>query len=105
MPLLGKAEKVQLEELVLARLTAHYDLHGPAALLADGVRLVVTSAGAAIDHGETADPLAAVPLRGLFTALCYLAADASAMPREALASLAIEATTAAATQVNRFSPD
>lgn len=105
MPLLGKAEKAQLEELILARLTTHYDQHGPAALLLEGVRVVVTSEGAAVDNGETPDPLAAVPLRKLFTALCYLTADASVMPREALASLAIEATSAAATQVNRYSPE
>ena len=105
MPLLGKTEKGQLEELILARLSEHYDSNGPASLLVDGVRVVVTGNGARVDRGETPDPLAAVPLRTLFTALCYLTADASGMPREALASLATEATSAAAAQINRISPD
>jgi len=105
VPLLGKAEKAQLEELILARLSAHYDDNGPASLLADNARVVVTSAGASIDAGETRDPLAAVPLRTLFTALCYLTAGSGAMPREALAALATEAAGAAAAQINRIAAD
>ena len=46
MPLLGKAEKGQLEELILAKLQAHYDAHGPAALLVENLRVVVTGQGA-----------------------------------------------------------
>lgn len=102
MPLLGKAEKGQLEELILAKLSAHYDENGPGALLVDGLRVVVTAAGAELDRGEHADPLAAVPLRTLFTALCYLTAGTPAMPREALEALATEATSAAAAQINRI---
>lgn len=101
---LGRAEKAQLEELVLEKLTQHYDAHGPGALLEDGVRVVVSGSGVAIDRGEARDPLAAVPLKGLFTALCYLSAGTPSLPREALATLASEATNAAAAQVNRIGP-
>lgn len=106
MPLLlGKAEKGQLEELILGKLQAHYDAHGPGALLAEGLRVVVNSRGAALDQGESADPLAAVPVRTLFTALCYLTAGTPAMPRESLEALATEATSACATQINRLVAD
>jgi hypothetical protein len=105
VPLLGRAEKGQLEELILAKLRAHYDAHGPVALLEEGARVVVTSQGAAVDRGETADPLAAVSLRTLFTALCYLTAGTPSMPREALDALATEATSACAAQINRLAAD
>jgi hypothetical protein len=105
VPLLGKAEKAQLEEMILARLRAHYDDNGAAALLVDGARVVVTSSGASIDGGETPDPLAAVPLRTLFTALCYLTGGSPAMPRDALEALATEATSAASAQINRIAAD
>ncbi len=105
MPLLGKAEKAQLEELILEKLTSHYETHGSSALLDDGLRVVVNSQGVAIDNGETADPLAAVPVRSLFTALCYLTAGTPSVPRDALPSLATEATSAAAAQINRISPE
>ena len=105
MPLLGKAEKAQLEELILQKLQAHYDANGSGALLADGTRVVVTTAGPALDHGESTDPLAAVPVRTLFTALCYLTAGAPAMPRDSLESLATEATSACAAQINKLAPD
>jgi len=104
VPLLGKAEKGQLEELILQKLTEHYEQHGSSALLDDGLRLVVDSKGVALDQGETADPLAVVPLRTLFTALCYLTAGTPSMPRDALPSLATEATSAAAAQINRLAP-
>lgn len=104
MPLLGKAEKGQLEELILAKLTEHYEQHGSSALLDDGLRIVVDSKGVALDRGEAADPLAVVPLRSLFTALCYLTAGTPSMPRDALPSLATEATSAAAAQINRLAP-
>ena len=104
MPLLGKAEKGQLEELILRNLQSHFDHHGPSALLVDGVRVVVHAHGVAIDHGEHADPLAAVPLRTLFTALCYLPEGSPAMPRDALDSLATEATSVAAAHINRIAP-
>ena len=102
MPLLGKAEKSQLEELILEKLTAHFERHGPTSLLADGLRVIVHGSGVEIDHGEAADPLAAVPVRTLFTALCYLDSPTPAIPRDALSSLATEATSAAAAQINRI---
>lgn len=102
MPLLGKAEKGQLEELILEKLTEHYELHGSGALLQEGLRVVVDSQGVAIDKGELRDPLAAVPVRTLFTAMCYLTAGTPAVPRDALPSLATEATSAAAAQINRI---
>ena len=104
MPLLGKAEKSQLEELILQRLRDHYDSNGPSALLVDTTRVVVHGRGVDIDHGESADPLAAVPLKTLFTALCYLSAGSPPMPREALDSLATEATSVAAAHINRIAP-
>jgi hypothetical protein len=105
VPLLGRAEKGQLEELILEVLCAEYDAQGPAALLAENVRVVVNARGPAIDHGETVDPLAAVNLRTLFTALCYLTGGAASMPREALDALATEATSACAAQINRLVTD
>jgi hypothetical protein len=105
VPLLGKAEKSQLEELILQRLRDHYDANGPAAILVDSTRVVVHSRGVDIDHGENADPLAAVSVRTLFTALCYLSAGSPALPREALESLATEATSVAAAHINRIAPE
>jgi len=105
VPLLGKAEKAQLEELILQKLQSHYDAHGSAALLADGLRVVVTTTGVALDKGDAADPLAAVGIRTLFTALCYLTAGSPAMPRDSLDALATESTSALAAQINRLSPD
>ena len=102
MPLLGKAEKAQLEILILEKLTGFFDANGPTALLEDGVRVVVTGQGVDVDRGGTADPLAAVPVRTLFTALCYLDSPTLAIPRDSLASLATEATSAAAAQINRI---
>ncbi|MGZ5032453.1 MAG: hypothetical protein ACXWAC_04575 [Usitatibacter sp.] len=105
MPLLGKAEKGQLEELILAKFTEHFDKNGPGGLLEDGLRVVVEARGVAIDKGETRDPLAAVPVRTLFTALCYVTAGTPTLPREALQGLATEATSAAAAQINRLAAD
>ena len=104
MPLLGKAEKGQLEELILEKLTDHYERHGSSALLAEGLRVVVNAQGVVIDAGENRDPLAAVPVRTLFTAMCYLTAGTPSVPRDALPSLATEATSAAAAQINRIAP-
>lgn len=104
MPLLGKVEKGELEELVLRTLQSHYDDHGPAAILVDGLRVVVHARGVTLDHGEDADPLAAVSVRTLFTALCYLPEGSPALPREALESLATEATSVAAAHINRILP-
>jgi hypothetical protein len=105
VPLLGKAEKSQLEELILQKLREHYDSNGPNALLVDSTRVVVHGSGVEIDHGENKDPLAGVPLKTLFTALCYLSAGSPPMPREALDSLATEATSVAAAQINRIAPE
>ena len=102
MPLLGKAEKGQLEELILEKLVEHFERHGSTALLAEGVRVVVHGHGVAIDNGDSPDPLAAIPVRTLFTALCYLDTPTPALPRDALPSLATEATSAAAAQINRI---
>ena len=104
VPLLGKAEKGQLEQLILEQLTEHYDRQGAEALLEEGLRVVVHGDGVAIDKGEHADPLAAVPVRTLFTAMCYITAGTPEVPREALPPLAAEAMTAAAAQINRIAP-
>jgi hypothetical protein len=102
VPLLGNAEKAELESLILAKLTEHYDKNGSSALLGEGLRLVVNGSGVSLDSGETPHPLAAVEIRTLFTALCYLTGGTNALPRDALGSLATEATSAAAAQVNRI---
>jgi hypothetical protein len=102
VPLLGNAEKAELESLILARLTDHYDRNGSSGLLVEGLRVVVNGSGVAIDGGETPHPLAAVEIRSLFTALCYVTGGTLALPRDALGSLATEATSAAAAQVNRI---
>jgi hypothetical protein len=104
VPLLGNAEKGELERLILERLTDHYDRNGSSALLAEGLRVIVNVDGVAIDSGEHPDPLAAVEIRTLFTALCYLTGGTLAMPRDSLGSLATEATSAAAQQINRLAP-
>ena len=102
MPLLGNAEKAELERLILERLTEYHDQHGSSALLLEGVRVVVLVDGVRIDSGEARDPLAAVEVRSLFTALCYVPGGTLARPPDALASLATEATSATAQQINRI---
>ena len=102
MPLLGNAEKAELEKLILERFTERYDSEGSSALLVEGLRLVVNGSGIALDMGETHDPIAAVEVRSLFTALCYVTGGTIAIPRDALEALAQEATSAVATQVNRI---
>ena len=105
MPLLGKAEKGQLEDLIRQQLQAYYDQHGPGSLLVDNLRVVVHGRGVELDHGEHPDPLASVSVKTLFTALCYLSAGSPAMPRDALESLATEATSVAAAHINRIAPE
>ena len=102
MPLLGNAEKGELERLILERFTEHYERHGPASLLAEGVRVVVNVDGVVLDNGEAGDPLAAVQVRSLVTALCYTTSGTQSLPRDALHALATEATSAAAQQINRI---
>jgi hypothetical protein len=104
MPLLGNAEKAELEKLILDRFTEHYERHGAEALLAEGLRVVATSSGIALDTGEMPDSLATVEVRSLFTALCYVTGGMT-LPRDALESLASEATGAVAAQINRIVQD
>jgi len=104
VPLLGNAEKNELEALIRTRLTEHFERHGAGALLSEGLRVVVTGNGVLLDAGETPNPLAAVDIRSLFTAVCYLeGASRVELPREALGPLAAEAMSAATAQINRFS--
>src|ERR1700741_4406356 len=63
VPLLGNAEKGELERLILEPLTDHYDRNGSSALLAEGLRVIVNVNGVALDSGEHPDPLAAVEIR------------------------------------------
>lgn len=102
MPLLGPREKAELEKLILERFNALFDAHGGRAFLDPTLRLVVDGKGVAVDHGESADPLAAVEVKTLFTALCYLTSGTEALPRESLDALATEATSAAAAIINRI---
>jgi hypothetical protein len=102
VPLLGNAEKAELERLILERLTEFHNQHGASALLVEGVRVVVEVDGVRIDNGEAADPLAAVEVRSLFTALCYVTGGTMALPPDALNALATEATSATAQQINRI---
>lgn len=102
MPLLGNAEKAELERLILERLTQYHEQNGSSALLLEGVRVVVQVDGVSIDTGEAKDPLAAVEVRSLFTALCYLTGGSPALPPDALTALATEATSATAQQINRI---
>ena len=102
MPLLGNAEKAELERLILERLTQYHEQNGSSALLLEGVRVVVQVDGVSIDTGKEKDPLAAVEVRSLFTALCYLTGGSPALPPDALTALATEATSATAQQINRI---
>lgn len=102
VPLLGNAEKAELEGLILEKLNQYHEQNGSSALLNEGVRVVVQVDGVRVDNGETADPLAAVEVRSLFTALCYVTGGTLALPPDALASLATEATSACAQQINRI---
>jgi len=102
VPLLGNAEKAELERLILERLTQYHEQNGSSALLLEGVRVVVQVDGVSIDTGEAKDPLAAVEVRSLFTALCYLTGGSPALPPDALTALATEATSATAQQINRI---
>jgi hypothetical protein len=102
VPLLGNAEKGELERLILVQLKDYYGKKGPHGLLVEGVRVVVTVDGVRIDEGQTPDPLAAVDIRSLFTALCYITGGTTSLPPDSLDTLATEATSAAAQQINRI---
>jgi hypothetical protein len=106
MPLLGPKEKGELESMILDRLVAHWNKHGSSGLLAPGTSIVLDTDGPSIAGSPPADALAAVEVRTLFTALCHLSADGpGSMPRDSLDSLATEATSSLAAQVNRLAPD
>jgi len=102
VPLLGNAEKGELERLIFVQLKDYYGKTGPNGLLVEGVRVVVTVDGVKVDEGQTPDPLAAVEVRSLFTALCYITGGTIALPPDSLETLATEATSAAAQQINRI---
>ena len=106
MPLLGPKEKSELEKMVYERLVAHWNAHGSNGLLSPGTSIMLDTSGALIVTSVPPDALAAVEIRTLFTALCHLSADGpGSMPRDSLDSLATEATSALAAQVNRIVPD
>jgi len=106
-PLLGPREKGELEALILALLEHHYESHGAKSLLEPGLMLAVAPDGPVLVPRAQSNGayLASVEIRNLFTALCYLAGDdvEAAMPRDALPSLATEATSATAAQINKLS--
>ncbi|HXS54362.1 MAG TPA: hypothetical protein VN782_17625 [Usitatibacter sp.] len=106
MPLLGNAEKAELEKLILDRFTEHYDSHGSGALLVEGLRVVVNGNGVVLDGGQAQGAaLATVEVRTLFTALCYVTGGTLALPRDSLPALASEATSTVAAQINRIAQD
>lgn len=104
VPLLGQAEKAELEKLILERFEALYGKEGGSALLHPDLRVVVNARGVELDHGGTQDALTAVEVKTLFTALCYATGGTASLPQEALHPLATEATSAAAAAINRLSP-
>ncbi len=106
MPLLGPKEKGELETLVYNQLVDYWNAHGSGVLLAPGMSIVLDTGGPSISGAVPAHALASVEIRTLFTALCHLSADGpGSMPRDSLDSLATEATSALAAQVNRLAPD
>jgi len=106
MPLLGPKEKGELETLVYGQLVDYWNTHGSGVLLAPGMSIVLDTTGPSIADSVPAHALANVEVRTLFTALCHLSADGpGSMPRDSLDSLATEATSALAAQVNRLVPD
>ena len=104
VPLLGQAEKNELEKLIRERFEALHRREGGTALLNPALRVVVTGNGVQLDHGEARDPLSAVEVKTLFTALCYIDGGGESMPVDAVKSLATEAANAAAVEINRYSP-
>jgi hypothetical protein len=106
MPLLGPKEKGELEGLILAQLAKYWTANGSGGLLAPGVAIVLDVSGPLIMRAAPAGALASVEIRTLFTALCHLSADGpGSLPRDSLDSLATEATSSLAAQVNRLVPD
>ncbi len=106
MPLLGPHEKGELEGLILKELAAYWNAHGSNGLLDAGKGIALDTTGPLILDGRPQDALAWVEIRTLFTALCHLSSDGpGSMPRDSLDSLATEATSWLAAQVNRLVPD
>lgn len=106
MPLLGPREKSELETMIHDRLVAHWSAHGSDGLLAPGTWIMLDASGPSIVHAPAGDALATVEIRALFTALCHLSAGGpGSMPKDSLESLATEATSSLAAQVNRLVPD
>jgi hypothetical protein len=106
MPLLGPKEKAELERLILKAFDAYWTQHGSNGLLAPGMSVLLDTTGPSIVDFTPSNALAAVEIRTLFTALCHLSADGpGSMPQDSLASLATEATSSLATQVNRLVSD
>ena len=106
MPLLGPREKGELEALILKELDSYWNAHGSHGLLDAGKGIALDTSGPLIVDGHPAEVLAWVEVRTLFTALCHLSADGpGSMPHDSLASLATEATSSLAAQVNRLAPD
>jgi hypothetical protein len=103
-PLLGPEEKAELESLMLDCLQAYYHAHGGSGLLTAGMSLVVRADGVTLESKAVNTCLAQIEIRQLFTAVCYLAGDIGdiALPEDALQSLATEATSATAAQINRL---
>ena len=106
MPLLGPKEKAELEGLILAQLGDYWTANGSSGLLAPGTCIALDTAGPAIVSGANPHVLASVEIRTLFTALCHLSSDGpGSLPRDSLESLATEATSSLAAQVNKLVPD
>ncbi len=106
MVLLGPAEKDELQAILLAQLTAYWNSHGSRGILGPGVFIALGAKGPALVAAADPQALACVEVRTLFTALCHLKDEGpGAFTHESLASLAAEAASALATQVNRLSPD
>lgn len=106
-PLLGSEEKAELEGLMLECLQSHYRVNGATGLLTPGMSLVVRASGVSLEPRAAESCLAQIEVRKLFTAVCYLAGDAGArggvaLPEDALSSLATEATSATAAQINKL---
>lgn len=106
MPLLGPKEKGELESLILKELSTYWEAHGSSGLLDAGRGIALDVSGPLIVDANSVHSLAFVEIRTLFTALCHLSADGpGSMPRDSLDSLATEATSSLAAQINRLAPD
>ena len=109
MPLLGpKPRRASSRRWSYGQLVDYWNAHGSAAPARAGGMSIVLDTERAVDRPAPipADALAAVEIRTLFTALCHLSADGRRLDAaRRLDSLATEATSALAAQVNRLVPD